>query len=157
MKIERFKQINEKLTPEIEEFITNFDGSCDEGAIDWIMYISTETKVPEYQNVYNKNFQESKKLKVAQKFLDAENERNRLCSELEKIENKIEKLKLEAASEVLYKFQEDLLKNDPDNFFKLFLEDGEYTGEGYGESHPDIIKKYQKELDILLSAKKYNL
>jgi valyl-tRNA synthetase len=155
MKIQRFEQINERMSAEIKEYITNMDDNCD-GVIEWIMLISIDSKVPEYTNIYNKKFQEAKKIINVQKTMDAEKEMIRLSKEINKIEREMENIKLELANELMYKFQEDLLKKDPEKLYELFLSDDEYDNE-YGEIHPNIVKKYRSDIESLISAKKYNL
>jgi predicted nuclease with TOPRIM domain len=154
MKIQRF---NEKLTPQNRQFIEDFENNCDDGTIEWIISVAKQTKVPQYSNPYSKKFQEDKNIKSAEKFLDAEKELNRLQGEMNKIQNNMNDLELELANELLYKFQEDLLKYDFDKFYEFFIEDLADENYIYGDSHLDIIKKYQKDLDALISAKQYNL
>jgi hypothetical protein len=83
--------------------------------------------------------------------------------EIEKLEKLKKKLEVKAKSEFMFKFQEDLLENDPSSFYRLFIDEEEW-GENddgddgkYGETHPNIIKKYKDKLDLIIAAKKYNL
>ncbi len=170
MKIERFNKINEKLSYDVLDYIESFDESCDDGAIQWIIDVSKNTKLPEYQYALSKDFkdfeksksfQESKKLKNVEKYKEVLIEMNNIEREYKRTYNKLvkkeEKLKLEAANEIMYKFQEDLLINDIDSFYKLFLEEEDVNDIEYGETHPNIIKKYKNKINILISTKRYNL
>lgn len=158
MKIRRFEQINEGVS--IKDYIEDFDSATDEGIISWIQYVAKSTNLKEYTNIYNKKFQEEKKLTAYNKFIDLEKKLNDAQNIVYKLERSKEKLEINAKSEILYKFQEDLLENDPNNFYLLFIHEGnpDNTEEfKYGDTHPNIIKKYKSKLDLILAAKKYNL
>jgi hypothetical protein len=158
MKIKKFEQINESVS--IKDYIENFDGGCDGGIIDWIHEISKTTMLKEYTNIYSKKFQEDKKLVAYTKFIGIEKKIEDAQKQIEKLEKSKEKLEINAKSEILYKFQEDLLENDTNSFYVLFIDgwdendDGDYV---YGETHPNIIKKYKNKLDLIIASKKYNL
>ena len=160
MKIKRFEQINE--SENITDYIQDFDGSCDDGIIGWIQYVAKGTNLKEYTNIYDKKFQEDKKLVAYNKFVDAENKINNAQKEIYKLEKLKIFFEIKAKSEIMYKFQEDLLEKDTSSFYRLFV-DEEYWGENengeddYGETHPNIIKKYKEKLDTILAAKKYNV
>lgn len=155
MKIKNFEQINESAN--ITEYIQDFDGSCDDGIIEWIQNVAKGTSLKEYTNIYN-----DKNLVAYNKFIDAEKKIENAQKEIDKLEKLKVKLEIKAKSEIMYKFQEDLLEKDPDSFYRLFV-DEEYWGENedgednYGETHPHIIEKYKEKLDTILAAKKYNL
>ena len=126
MKIKRFEQINES-SGAIRIYIEGFDGSCDEGIIGWIQNVAKSTNLKEYTNIYNKKFQEDKNLVAYAKFIDIEKKMDDAQKLIEKLEKSKEKLEINAKNELMYKFQEDLLENDPSSFYRLFIEE-------YGDS-----------------------
>jgi len=73
----------------------------------------------------------------------------------------------EVANNVMYKFQEELLDDDWDNFYDFFIKDTIepdakiiYTQKWFNENtevHPDIFRKYKSTIQLKLEASKYNL
>jgi hypothetical protein len=70
-----------------------------------------------------------------------------------------DKIFIEAQNELLYKFQEDLLLKDFENFKEFFID--EYfrlSGElDQTDIHPDILKKYKNDILIKLDTSKFNI
>lgn len=166
MKIQRF---NESTSQTIKDFILDFTDNA--GDIpDWINTIAPET-LKEYENVL---FFNRRELKKSLKFADDKNlpkfkEYMLLDGKIEKMKKEIDNLikyketvsYVEGSSELLYRFQLDLLENDYDKFYEFFLKDQieeEYENI-YSEVHPNLIKniKYKKMIDVNIDANKYNL
>jgi hypothetical protein len=160
MKIKRFKQINEaKMTKEIEEFVKNFHDSTDWGVITWITYVAP--KGSEYE-LLDVAFANKYNLKKLSEFIQIEKSIEIKEKELKRLENRKNRLELEASNEALYKFQEYLLDTDFEKFKEFFMIDiDEYDTEeekiSYSDIHPDIIKKHKDEILLKMSAHKYNL
>jgi len=165
------------LSTEIYNFIEEFSSSADDGIIGYISTTATNYKIKltEYKNIFDNknkliNLANMKKLKNLQKF-------SLLEKEIHDIENRVEKLMIlknklltKSYNELFYKYQEDLLLNDSNNFYNIFLKDSiEWNDSNpdniedniYGEIHPDILKKYTNKIDEIsgyyVSSKKFNL
>lgn len=173
MKIQRFNEnidfdyestnvkFSKKLSYEVNEYIDNFDSSVDFTIMDWYDTIISELKQKPIFASDKKSieFAKSKNLKSLEKYLTID-------SEIDKLDKKIETLEIskkiyytEGSSELLYWFQEDLLKNNKNIFIKLFMEENNNmeSVENFSDIHPDIIKKYKKDIELILNSKKYNL
>jgi len=167
MKIERFNSINENLASDVKQFAEDFTGNTDSGIIDWISVVGNETKLSEYKNFTDKkalNFAKSRNLKKVLEYLPIDKEIEKKEKELEQLNTKKEKLKIEAGAELLYNFQEDLFNRDFNSFYKFFIEDGVEESNGdiedilrFSEIHPKILKKYRDKIIIGISANKYNI
>jgi len=166
MKVKRFNENSN--SKKIKEFILDFSDILDNNLkflgqgtaniIEWIENVAPEY-LPEYQNLKSNNFS---KLKNLDKFFNK-------IGEIEEKEKKIIKLKRErlkllinASSELLYKFQEDLINKNFEIFEDFFIyeddESEEIEGaEKYPEIHPEILIKYGDKIKMLLDTKKYNL
>ena len=166
MKIKRFNRLNESLSTdhwvEIKNYIDFFGESLDDGIdgiIDWIKDSATDTKLEEYKNMNSLDFCEKKNLPKYKEFLYFDG----LIRDLKEKINQLEQEKIdnvdhyELINELLYKFQEDLLDRDFDNFYYNFLEYYSDNKEKYKDIHPDILKKYKDIIDARIDAKKYNL
>lgn len=173
MKIQKF---NEKVSSEIEEFIDEFNGQVDNSILDWIATVSNDSKLKEYSNIdfdedniYTKSeldkklkIADNKKFKYYKKYIERGVEIYNLFKQIQKLKNENKKLFAEINSEVLYKFQEELLEKDFDSFYKLVLvtDDAEETNI-FIDTHPLILKKYKKQIEekveLYRNSKKYNL
>jgi len=175
MKIERFNEVftyheekwrrSKNLPKKVFDFIESLDGSVDYNIQTWISYIAKATNHKEYKNLLMSpfldetiNFLEEKQLKIYKEFIDCEYKEERLQRELEEIQKKRIALYPEAASEIVYKFQEDLIENDFDSFYKFFIEEENPQDlKNNNDIHPVILKKYYDEIKIKIEALKYNL
>lgn len=163
MKIKRFK-LFEKLSDDVFGYVDDFKGRVDFSVFDWIGTVAKGTKLKEYSklSMFNPKFIKEKNFRYIEKYLNIENEIFKKQNEINKLENSKEKLEIEASNEALYKFQEELLDKDFDSFYRLFI-DGfeedeiEEGTETIWDVHPEIFKKYEKQITLKLSAKKYNL
>lgn len=183
MKVKNFKDLqnwtdgpnkgNKKLSPKVEEFIDSFRGSVDHSIADWISGVCKETKLKEYKDCdldHSKNatqFVEKRDFNYYKKYVETANEikiLNKRISQLEKFQDKI---KDRADSELLLKFQEELLERDIEKFYEFFInntgEDNEWINDhSVCDVHPDLINQYgEKEFfeqfEHIASSKKYNL
>lgn len=151
MKIKRFENISEKLSSGLREYIDNLiEYVYDMDVVDWIM------NEPSFTNEIIGD--------ISKEYLDYRERKEKLEKELKTIEAKINILKYEAGSELMYNFQEYLLKNDTDKFYELFIkvcDKEDYDEDSYCDTHPLILKKYRKELKNLIgmykNLKNYNL
>jgi len=164
MKIERFNEseFSKNLSDEINDYITNFDDSVDIDIPSWIDSVSEHTNLKEYKNIFssiNKSlkFAYKKNLKKFEKYCLSFKEIENLEKKIETLKNNKDILYKEAINELLYKFQEDLINNDIKNFKLLFIEDRSDEDDKLSDIHPDIIKKYSKEIEVIIDTEKYNL
>jgi hypothetical protein len=150
------------LSKRINNFIKELDSSVDDTIFDYILYISHSTKLTEYQNITSMFQLDENFLKFAnEKGLDKLKEYAQLDKEIFKKQKEIDDIKeekkiiyAEASSQLLYKYQEELLEKDFDNFYEFFIKDSEKIQD---DIHPDILKKYKDQIKLKLDARKYNL
>jgi len=161
MKIDRFNEssvLSPHLSKKVNDFIDDFNGSIDNDIFDWIDTVSDITKLDEYKNFTYSNdnvvkLANDKGLKKLKEYAYINSEIIKLESKLQLLNDKLSFLHVDAASETLYKFQEDLINNDFDGFYKVFLDDDN----GLSDVHPEILDKYEKEIKIKMDSKKYNI
>ena len=176
MEIKRFSSINEAkvLSNPTKEYLKGFNDAVDTDIFHWISDISKGTKVDEYTWLlgYKVSSITDKKFDTYKEYTDCFREKMKLEKEYEKklkiLEKEEDKLFWKASSEVMFKFQEDLLNKDFDNFYKFFIEDSleNYTDVVEYDAnndwiHPDIAKKYGKFIkemvELRADTQKYNL
>lgn len=157
-----------KLSDEINNFLDEFGGSTDYGIPDWIDSLSYNTKLKEYRDFTSSN---KKMIKIAdeknipnlKKYIILDAEINKLEKQINKNKNLQNKLYTLISNELIYKFQEELLEKDFDNFYVLFLKDAiedannDNTEIIYYDVHPEILKKYGDEIEMRIDANNYNL
>jgi len=153
----------ESLSEEVLDYVSNITGTVDYSIPYWIANISNQTKLKEYINAEEESFAKSKNFKKMEQYLSVGKEIDSLNKKIENLEIKKENLEFEAASEILYKFQEELIEKDFESFYELFMKEVVDDCEGEDEDfilsdiHPDIVKKYLKDVKMHLDAKKYNI
>lgn len=170
MKIKRFSQINEKMSKDVEDYLDNFGSSIDTpNIIDWVKKYSP---LEEYKNI--EKISKDKNLKDVKKYTDLSNLIENKQKELEKQFDLLLKIRPSAENEILYSLQEDLLKNNFNEFYKNFLQyyveeiEDDYVDDNLSEEdsmlvdvHPDIVKKYRdlilERIPLVKNANKYNL
>ena len=170
MKIKRFDNINENLTTDVKQFITDFEANTDFGIIDWIGNVADRTKLNDYKNFIDSSkktliFANSKNFKKLTEFILIEDEIAKKEKEVEKLNLKKSNLLIAASDELLYKFQEDLLNKDFNNFYDFFIKDSEEES-GYtniediiehAEIHPKLLKKYRNNILLNITTHKFNI
>ncbi len=177
MKIEKFNESNtyhenvwkrsKNLSKKVFDFIESLDGSVDYNIQTWISYIAKATNHKEYKNLLMSpfldetiNFLDEKQLKIYKEYIDYELKEESLQRELDETKKKRIALYPEAASEIVYKFQEDLIENDFASFYKFFIQEENQENQDLkknGDIHPDILNKYYDEIKFKIEALKYNL
>ena len=174
MKVKNFKDLQnwtdgpdkEELDSKVEEFVTNLRGCLDVTIAEWVSHQSLETSAEEYKNISHNAKKTSrldllnkKDMKKFKSFLELREKIEKLRTQLEKLENYEEGLSIDADSELLYKFQEDLLLDeDYHSFYELFIDKESNEDEiNLSDIHPDILKDYKDEIETIIQSKKYNL
>lgn len=168
------KGINE-LSPvryEVEIFIDSFRGSVDHSIADWISGICKETKLKEYKDCDIENskkairFVQNKDLKYYRVYVEISNKIEDLNKQIDILTSNQDKIRDRADSELLLKFQEELLNKDPEKFYEFFInvsDDGEWLNDhSICDVHPDLINQYDEkeffeQFEHIPAAKKYNL
>jgi len=175
MKIKKFNKATVNRD-NIEEFVDNLRGTLDDEIIDWIPYIAKKTKLKNKYKKITKKFLKENNLKKSLQLLEIRQQRYELEKQIKKLEKKEENLSIYSDSELIYIFEEELLRTDIENFYLFFLKDTiedfkfdkeHYPGDFenseiiYEDVHPLILKKYKNEIDEIISIKintnKYNL
>ena len=161
MHIKRLNEMNENN----RNFVETIDSSVDYGILEWISSVSEDSKskeIKKYASLYgiidgdmDKKFLEEKNLKKTEIY-------SRISEEILKKEEEIELLQEEkkekywdAAYEVLYNFQEDLIHYDFDLLLELFFDKDENEGE-FDEIVPEIKEKYKDLIEVKMESRKFN-
>lgn len=153
--------MNSKISKDAYRHIKDISYSINTTPLDWIEDLIKSTNL--YKNYDLKKIANYNNLSELKKFIKERKEFINLQDKLEDLKNEISKSYVNGINELLYKFEEDLLKNDFENFYKLFIEgweNNEMKKIGY-DIHPEIYKKYKKEIKnnikLYKNTKKYNL
>ena len=184
MKIKRFNEAyfyecenikkSKELKTNIFNFIKSFNSNCDDNIIEWISYVSKNTKLIEYNNLTKSkknalDFSKNKNFIKLQELLEINNNIENSVKKYETLVKNREKIFAIAANEVLYNFQKELLNKDISEFFSLFISDSfddfvedhitiDYI---YEDIHPQIMEEFGDEIKeyikIKTQSKKYNL
>lgn len=182
MKVKNFKDLqswtdgpikdNGELDSEVKEFIDNFRGSVDYSIPDWISSISKQTKLKEYKDcdlINSKKviqFVQNKDLKYYSVYAKLSDKIENLNKQIEILMKNQDKIRDRADSELLLKFQEELLEKDINKFYEFFVDvhnEGDWIEDtSICDVHPDLINKYGekeffKQFEHIPVAKKYNL
>ena len=168
MKIQKFNNISESLSDKIEDFIIKFEEDIEFGVFDWIKNVSIHTKIPEFGYCDDLSFISEKKIKTAYKYISLDKKIDYLYDKIQNIEEEInilteekDKIETKASSDLLYKFQEELLEKDSDSFYYLFIK--EYIESKNNDKlvntgiHPNILRKYKNNIILKLNSIKYNI
>ena len=125
MRIRRFNENVNVETEKIVNFINNLNDDLEDGVINWISDISTDTELIEYsiyddpqkirELIKNKEINSYEKLAITNKKIQT------LEKEMELLHNKQDKLYTLFCGEFLYQFQRDLLERDFDSFYIYFI------------------------------------
>jgi hypothetical protein len=146
------KTRSKNLSKKVFKFIENLYDSVNYEIINYICDLAEESGHDEY-NLKKTDFiklAESKNLNKLKEYELNAIEISKKEEELKKLNEKNEFLYQEASSELVYSFQEFLLENDFDSFYKYFMVESD-------DIHPDILTKYKEEIKLKVEAKKYNL
>ena len=104
-------------------------------------------------------------LKYYKQFVEFSNEIEKLNLKISKLEENQDEVRDRADSELLLKFQEELLEKDFEKFYEFFIDpgnDGEWlTDVTLTDVHPDLLNRYGddffEQFKHIPAAKKYNL
>lgn len=163
------KRLNE-MNKNDRDLIESIDSSTDYGILEWIASVSEKSKyneIKKYTSLYgitdgdmkNNNFLEEKNLKKTEIFLRISEEIHKKEEEIELLEEKSKKKYWDAAYEVLYNFQEDLIHYDFDLLLDLFFDEDEDEPNSFGEFNeilPEIREKYKDIIEAKMESRKFN-
>lgn len=149
--------------------------------ISWVSDSSKRTNLKEFTNLTKSEkdilkLSELKNLSKIKNFLDISRNIIKMENEYDKLLEERDMLYTDAANEVLYVFQEELINKDFKSFFEIFIQDSYeiyyYNNEQdndneidykeiYSDVHPRIMNKYKKEIienvNMIIASKKYNI